>query len=90
MLDAIQWLSGSKVYDGHSFDPFFPGNLKWYLCSDAHLLENYEMPTSTTKAIRLDPQLKEKLGRWADGIRRSRSYLAAEAVESYVGRELAI
>ena len=40
--------------------------------------------------IRLDPQLKAKLGRLADGTRRSRSFLAAEAVETYVDRELAI
>tara|TARA_R110002074_G_C12275189_1_gene642564 strand:- start:177 stop:443 length:267 start_codon:yes stop_codon:yes gene_type:complete len=49
-----------------------------------------DMTTSTTMTIRLDPQLKEKLGRLADGTRRSRSFLAAEAVESYVDRELAI
>ena len=39
------------------------------------------MTTSTTMTIRLDPQLKAKLGRLADGTRRSRSFLAAEAVE---------
>lgn len=48
------------------------------------------MATSTTMTIRLDPQLKAKLGRLADGTRRSRSFLAAEAVEAYVDRELAI
>ena len=31
--------------------------------------------------IRLDPQLKAKLGRLAEGTRRSRSFLAAEAVD---------
>ncbi|SDL94436.1 CopG family ribbon-helix-helix protein [Paracoccus chinensis] len=46
--------------------------------------------TSTTMTIRLDPQLKAKLGRLAEGTRRSRSFLAAEAVETYVDRELAI
>ena len=35
---------------------------------------------STTMTIRLDPQLKAKLGRLAEGTRRSRSFLAAEAV----------
>ena len=45
---------------------------------------------STTMTIRLDPQLKEKLGRLAEGTRRSRSFLAAKAVETYVDRELAI
>ena len=48
------------------------------------------MTTSTTMTIRLDPQLKAKLGRLADGTRRSQSFLAAEAVETYVNRELAI
>jgi predicted transcriptional regulator len=53
-------------------------------------LEGDEMTASTTMTIRLDPQLKAKLGRLADGTRRSRSFLAAEAVETYVDRELAI
>ncbi len=48
------------------------------------------MTISTTMTIRLDQQLKEKLGKLAEGTRRSRSFLAAEAVESYVDRELAI
>ncbi|MFG6535656.1 MULTISPECIES: CopG family ribbon-helix-helix protein [unclassified Sulfitobacter] len=48
------------------------------------------MPISTTMTIRLDPQLKEKLGRLAEGTQRSRSFLAAAAVETYVDRELAI
>ena len=48
------------------------------------------MTTSTTMTIRLDPQLKAKLGRLADETCRSRSFLAAEAVEAYVNRELAI
>jgi predicted transcriptional regulator len=47
----------------------------------------YQTPTMT---IRLDPELKAKLGKLADGTRRSRSFLAAEAVETYVNRELAI
>lgn len=46
--------------------------------------------SSATMTIRLDPQLKAKLGRLAEGTRRSRSFLAAEAVETYVDRELAI
>ena len=48
------------------------------------------MTTSTTMTIRLDRQLKAKLGKLANETRRSRSFLAAEAVESYVNRELAI
>ncbi|MBB1499610.1 CopG family transcriptional regulator [Paracoccus sp. MC1862] len=45
---------------------------------------------STTMTIRLDPQLKAMLGRLAEGTRRSRSFLAAETVKTYVDRELAI
>jgi len=48
------------------------------------------MNASTTMTIRLSAELKEKLGRLADGTRRSQSYLAAEAVSAYVERELAI
>ncbi|EKE43702.1 hypothetical protein OCGS_2187 [Oceaniovalibus guishaninsula JLT2003] len=48
------------------------------------------MTASTTMTIRLDPQVKDKLGRLAQGTRRSRSFLAGEAVGAYVDRELAI
>ena len=48
------------------------------------------MPASTTMTIRVSPQVKAKLGRLADNTRRSRSYLAAEAIENYVDRELEI
>jgi predicted transcriptional regulator len=48
------------------------------------------MNASTTMTIRLSEELKGKLGRLAQGTRRSRSYLAAEAVSAYVERELAI
>jgi len=48
------------------------------------------MSVSTTMTIRLDPALKAKLGKLAQETRRSRSFLAAEAVEAYVDRELAI
>ena len=45
---------------------------------------------SATMTIRLDSELKDKLGQLADSTRRSKSYLAAEAVAVYVERELAI
>jgi predicted transcriptional regulator len=48
------------------------------------------MSASTTMTIRVTPALKEKLGRLAQDTRRTRSYLAAEAVEAYVNRELQI
>jgi predicted transcriptional regulator len=48
------------------------------------------MNASTTMTIRVPVELKEKLGRLALGTRRSRSYLATEAVTAYVDRELSI
>ncbi|MGL4291189.1 MAG: CopG family ribbon-helix-helix protein [Phreatobacter sp.] len=45
---------------------------------------------STTMTIRVPVALADKLGRLAHDTRRSRSFLAAEAVETYVNRELAI
>lgn len=46
--------------------------------------------SSTTMTIRVSEDLKERLDRLAADTRRSRSFLAAEAVEAYVARELAI
>lgn len=48
------------------------------------------MPATTTLTIRLSPETKAKLARLAEGTRRSRAFLAGEAVASYVERELAI
>lgn len=48
------------------------------------------MNASTTMTIRVTPDLKEKLGRLARSTRRSSSFLAVEAVEAYVNRELQI
>jgi len=46
--------------------------------------------STTTMTIRVSEDLKERLDRLAADTRRSRSFLAAEAVEAYVARELAI
>jgi len=48
------------------------------------------MTASATMTIRLDIDVKEKLERLARGAKRSRSFLAAEAVAAYVERELEI
>ena len=48
------------------------------------------MTGSTTMTIRLDASVKDKLGRLAEVTRRSNSFLAAEAIEAYVARELEI
>ncbi|HVV93636.1 MAG TPA: CopG family transcriptional regulator [Hyphomicrobiales bacterium] len=48
------------------------------------------MAATTTVTIRVSPEVKEKLGRLARDTRRSRAFLAAEAVADYVDRELEI
>jgi len=48
------------------------------------------MTSSTTLTIRLPATVKAKLGRLAEGTKRTRSFLAAEAIESYVDQEMAI
>lgn len=48
------------------------------------------MSTSATITIRIANDTKRKLERLAADTRRSKSFLAAEAVSAYVERELAI
>jgi predicted transcriptional regulator len=48
------------------------------------------MSGSTTMSIRLSSETKAQLGLLAAATRRSKSYLAAEAVAAYVAREQAI
>ncbi|MER8880976.1 CopG family ribbon-helix-helix protein [Mesorhizobium sp. M0074] len=48
------------------------------------------MAASTTMTIRVSPDVKEKLDRIATDTRRSKSFLAGEAVAAYVDRELEI
>ena len=45
------------------------------------------MSDSTTMSIRLSSETKTQLGKLATATRRSKSYLAAEAVAAYVARE---
>jgi predicted transcriptional regulator len=52
--------------------------------------EHWVMAASTTVTIRVSPDVKEKLDRIAAGTRRSKSFLAGEAVAAYVDRELEI
>lgn len=71
------------------FDP--QRDIRLHLCYNVYVHEReHKMGASTTMTIRITPDLKEKLGRLAHGTRRTRSYLAAEAVEAYVNRELQI
>lgn len=46
--------------------------------------------TDTTLTIRISSEMKDKLGRLAKDTRRSKSFLAAEAVSAYVDHELEI
>jgi predicted transcriptional regulator len=48
------------------------------------------MTTTTTLTIRVSAELKDKLARLAEDTRRSKSFLAAEAVSAYVESELRI
>ena len=45
---------------------------------------------STTLTVRLAPELKDRLGELAERTRRSKSFLAGEAIDDYVERELDI
>lgn len=45
------------------------------------------MASSTTLTVRLKPETKEQLARLSASTRRSRAFLAAEAIEAYVARE---
>jgi predicted transcriptional regulator len=48
------------------------------------------MPASTTMTIRISGDVKAKLDRIAADTRRSKSFLAGEAIAAYVDRELEI
>ncbi len=48
------------------------------------------MSASETLTIRLTPEVKERLGHLAAVTRRTKSFLAAEAIASYVDREAEI
>ena len=45
---------------------------------------------STTLTVRLPQALKDRLGKLAEQTRRTKSFLAGEAIARYVGRELEI
>jgi predicted transcriptional regulator len=46
--------------------------------------------SSTTLTVRVSPELKKRLGRLANHTKRTKSYLAGEAINDFVERELAI
>ena len=45
---------------------------------------------STTLTVRLTPEIKDRLGTLAERTRRTKSFLAGEAIAGYVERELEI
>ena len=45
---------------------------------------------STTLTVRLPPELKDRLGELTERTRRTKSFLAGEAISGYVERELEI
>ena len=48
------------------------------------------MSASTILSVRVSAETKDKLDRLAAGTKRTKSFLAAEAIVAYVARELAI
>ena len=48
------------------------------------------MSGSTTLTVRLSPQVKKRLGRLAVHTKRTKSYLAGEAIADFVERELGV
>jgi predicted transcriptional regulator len=48
------------------------------------------MGTTTTLTVRLSPTVKKRLGRLAAHTKRTKSYLAGEAIADFVDRELEI
>ena len=48
------------------------------------------MTDSTTLTVRLSAEVKNQLGRLAEGTRRTKSFLASEAIEAYVKHEVEI
>ena len=48
------------------------------------------MSNSATLTVRISPKLKKSFGRLAAHTKRTRSYLAGEAIADFVDRELAI
>ena len=44
----------------------------------------YVMPESSVLTLRLDPKLKNKLDRISKSMNRSRSFVAAQAIQEYV------
>jgi predicted transcriptional regulator len=48
------------------------------------------MAASTTLTVRLPKKVKDRLGKLARHTRRTRSYLASEAITSFVEREIEI
>ena len=49
-----------------------------------------ESMASTTLTVRLTPELKARLGKLAERTRRTKSFLAGEAIGNYVEREMEI
>jgi predicted transcriptional regulator len=59
-------------------------------CAHAHTYWIAIVSNSTTLTVRLSPKVKQRLGRLAQETKRTRSFLAGEAIASYVEHELDI
>lgn len=59
------------------------------MCDSVHM-QRQEPNSSTTLSVRLSSRVKSDLSRLAFATKRTKSYLAGEAIESFVERELEI
>ena len=53
-------------------------------CTQSSTTERHEDVSSTTVSIRIDPVIKKRLEKLAKSTGRSRSFLAAEAINEYL------
>ena len=60
------------------------------MCHDVHMRAHHDDAGSATLTLRLRPELKARLGELAERTHRTKSFLAGEAIASYVERELEI
>src|SRR5207237_7328853 len=56
-------------------------------CTCRNLAEGIDIAGSTKLTVRLYPQVKKRLGRLAVESKRTKSYVAAEAIADFVDRE---
>ncbi len=64
--------------------------LRWISCYGVHMYTSEHTPASSTLTVRLKSSVRDDLDRLCSQTKRTRSFLAAEAIEAYVAYETAI